>query len=135
MLQPKKVRYTKIFNKKIKGKASKAHTVDFGDFGLKSMENAYLSANQIEAFRMAISKYIKRKGKVWIRVFPDMPVTKKPSARMGGGKSAIDHWAAKVKKGRVIAEIGGVQEDVSRKAFRVAANKLPIKVKIVEKRY
>jgi len=133
MLQPKRVRYTKVFTRLPKGVSSKAVNIAFGEYGIKSLENGYITSNQVEAVRMAISKYIKRRGKVWIRVFPDLPVTAKPTSRMGGGKSPIDKWKSVVKKGRIIFEIGGVEEEMVLGAFEIAKHKLPLKVKLVTK--
>jgi large subunit ribosomal protein L16 len=116
----------------MQGEAHRGNTVAFGDYGLQALEPCWLAARQIEAARIAMTRYIKRGGKVWIRVFPDKPVTSKPAeTRMGSGKGAVDHWAAVVKPGRVLFEIGGIREDVAKEAMRLAAQKLPIQTKFV----
>lgn len=133
MLQPKISKYSKVFTKPVGGFSTKARNVVFGEYGLKAIKGAYVTSNQIEAVRMALSKYMKRKGKIWIRIFPDLPITSRPPSGMGGGKSPIDHWAAVVQKGRIIFEIGGVPRDVAEGAVSVAGSKLPMKIKLVEK--
>ena len=116
------------------GKALRGNTVSYGDFGLQSLEPCWITANQIEAARIAMTRYIKRGGKVWIKIFPDKPVTEKPAeTRMGSGKGSPEYWVAVVKPGRVMFEIGGVSEEVAREALRLAANKLPVKCKFVMK--
>ncbi len=132
MLQPNKVKYRKQQRGRMTGKARGGFTINFGEFGLKGLEPAWLTNRQIEAARIAMTRHIKRGGKVWIRVFPDKPVTKKPAeTRMGKGKGAPEYWVAVVKPGRVLFEIEGVPEALAREAFRLAANKLPIKTKFV----
>ncbi|MBN1374449.1 50S ribosomal protein L16 [Candidatus Dojkabacteria bacterium] len=133
MLQPKRYKYAKQFTKRPRGIDVKSTTVVFGDFGLKAMENGYITSNQIESVRMAISRFTKRKGRIWVRIFPDLAITAKPPSRMGGGKSPIDTWTAPVRKGRILFEIGGVDEKTTKGAFDLARHKLPIKVKFVEK--
>ncbi len=132
MLLPKKAKYRKQFRGKMKGVATRGSRLDFGDFGLKALESSWLSSRQIEAARKAIVGRTKRGGKLWIRVFPDKPVTSKPAeVRMGGGKGPVDHYAAVVKPGRMIFELAGVEEHVAIEALKRAAAKLPIKTKIV----
>lgn len=132
MLQPKRTKYRKQFRDKRKGFAMRGNKVSFGEFGLKALGNAWISAREIEAARKAISHYTKRGGKVWIRVFPDKPVTLKPlEVRMGGGKGAVDHYSAVVRRGKVLFEIAGVTEDIAKEAFRLAGNKLSIRTKFV----
>jgi len=132
MLQPRKTKYRKQFRGRMKGKRVAGSRLDFGQFGLKALGRAWLSAAQIEAARRAITHYTKRKAKVWIRVFPDKPITKKsPGAPMGGGKGDISHWAAVVRPGRILFEVSGVPEEIAREALRRASSKLPFKTKIV----
>lgn len=132
MLLPKKAKYRRQFRGKIKGKAQRGQNLDFGDFGLKVLEPCLLTSRQIEAARRAITHQTKRGGKLWIRIFPDKPVTKKPAeTRMGGGKSPVDHYAAPVRPGKVIFELAGVTEDIAVQALESAARKLPIKTRIV----
>jgi large subunit ribosomal protein L16 len=132
MLMPKKVKYRKQQRGRMTGKAIIGSTVSFGEFGLKSLEPCWLSNRQIEAARVALTRHIKRGGKVWVRVFPDKPVTKKPAeTRMGKGKGAPEYWVAVVKPGRILFEIEGVPEILARAALRLAANKLPMKSKFV----
>ena len=132
MLQPKKTKYRKAFKGKIHGQAKGGTTLNFGSYGLKAMEPERLTARQIEAARRAITRHMKRAGRVWIRVFPDLPVSKKPTeVRMGKGKGSPEYWVAKVKPGRIIFEIDGVPDDVAREALRLGAAKLPIKTKVV----
>ena len=132
MLQPKKTKYRKQMKGRLRGKAYRGSRVAFGEFGLKAMEPGRISNRQIEAARIAITRYIKRGGKVWIRIFPDTPFTKKPAeTRMGKGKGAPEGWVARVKAGRVLYEMEGVAEDVAREALRLAAHKLPIRTKFV----
>ena len=132
MLSPKRTKYRKMQKGNNRGIATAGSDVSFGDFGLQAMEPARLTSRQIEAGRMAIQRHVKRAGKLWIRVFPDRPVTKKPlEVRMGGGKGAPEEWAAQVKPGRVMFEISGVPEDVAREAFRLASHKLPMDCKFL----
>ncbi|MFO8101651.1 MAG: 50S ribosomal protein L16 [Dehalococcoidia bacterium] len=131
MLQPKKVKYRKIQRGRRRGKATRGNSVHFGEFGLQAEEAGWITSRQIEAGRRAIVRHLKRGGQVWIRIFPDKPVTSRPpETRMGKGKGAVDHWVAVVKPGRIIFEIGGVREDLAREALKLAAQKLPIKAKI-----
>nr|MBN2276343.1 50S ribosomal protein L16 [candidate division Zixibacteria bacterium] len=132
MLMPSKVKFRKQQRGRMKGKAYRGGVVSFGEFGLKAMEPAWITDRQIEAARIALTRYIKRGGKVWIRIFPDKPVTKKPAeTRMGKGKGAPEYWVAVVKSGRIMFEVEGVSETMAREAFRLAGNKLPIKTKFV----
>ena len=134
MLSPKRVKYRRVMRGRMTGKALRGNTVSYGDFGLQSLEPCWITANQIEAARIAMTRYIKRGGKVWIKIFPDKPVTEKPAeTRMGSGKGSPEYWVAVVKPGRVMFEIGGVSEEVAREALRLAANKLPVKCKFVMK--
>lgn len=132
MQQPKRVKYRKVQRGSRRGKANSGNAVSFGDFGLQALESAWVTAAQIEAARRAITRYIRRGGKVWIRIFPDKPVTKKPAeTRQGSGKGAPDHWVAVVKSGKMMFEMAGVREDVAKEAIRLAAHKLPLKTKFV----
>ena len=132
MLSPKRTKYRKMQKGNNRGVATAGSDVSFGDFGLQAAEPARLTSRQIEAARMAIQRHVKRAGKLWIRVFPDRPVTKKPlEVRMGGGKGAPEEWAAAVRPGRVMYEISGVTEDVAREAFRLASHKLPLNTKFL----
>ena len=132
MLQPKRTKYRKAFKGRISGAAKGGFNLDFGSFGLKAMEPDRLTARQIEAARRAITRHMKRAGRVWIRVFPDVPVSKKPAeVRMGSGKGAPEFWAARVKPGRVLFELDGVSVTVAREALELAAAKLPIKTRFV----
>jgi len=134
MLQPKKMKYRKMFKGKRRGMAVRGNTVDFGDFGLKAMECGFFSARQIEAARRTITHHTKRLGKMWIRIFPDKPLTQKPiSVKMGGGKGDVKEYVAVVKPGRVLFEMGGVSEKQAREAFRKAAHKIPMKTQFVVK--
>ena len=134
MLMPKRVKYRRVQRGRMTGAASRGITVTHGDFGLQALEPAWITSNQIEAARIAMTRYIKRGGKVWIKIFPDKPITKKPAeVRMGSGKGAVEYWVAVVKPGRVMFEIGGVSEELAREAMRLAANKLPIKCKFITK--
>lgn len=129
---PKRVKHRRVHRGRMKGKAYSGNTVTYGEYGLQALEPTWMTANQIEAARRAMTRYIKRGGNVWIKVFPDKPVTKKPAeVRMGSGKGAPEYWVAVVKPGRVLFEMGGVSEDVAREAIRLAAMKLPIKTKFV----
>ena len=130
MLQPKKVKFRKQQRGRNKGKAWKGHTVEFGDYGLKTLEAGWITDRQIEAARVAITRFVKRTGRVWIRIFPDKPVTKKPQeVRMGKGKGSPEFWVAVVKPGRILYEMEGVPEEVAREAMRLAGHKLPVKTK------
>ena len=134
MLMPKRVKYRRVQRGRLTGVASRGNTVTHGDFGLQATEPAWITSNQIEAARIAMTRYIKRGGKVWIKIFPDKPITEKPAeTRMGSGKGSPEYWVAVVKPGRVMFEIGGVSEELAREAMRLAANKLPIKCKFVNK--
>ncbi|HQX55065.1 MAG TPA: 50S ribosomal protein L16 [Pyrinomonadaceae bacterium] len=132
MLMPKKVKHRKVMKGRMRGKATRGEQISFGDFGLKALEAGWITDRQIEAARIAMTRHVKRGGKIWIRMFPDKPITKKPAeTRMGSGKGAPDHWVAVIKPGRVMYEIQGVDEALAREAFRLAAQKLPIKTKFV----
>ncbi len=134
MLLPKRTKYRKMHRGRMKGKAIRGSKVSHGDFGLQTLEPAWITANQIEAARIAMTRFCKRVGKVWIKIFPDKPVTKKPAeTRMGKGKGAPEFWVAVVKPGRVMFEIGDVPEATAREAMRLAANKLPVKCKFIKK--
>ena len=134
MLLPKRVKYRRVQRGRLKGKAMRGNKVTYGDFGLQALEPAWVTSNQIEAARIAMTRYIKRGGQVWIKIFPDKPITEKPAeTRMGSGKGSPEYWVAVVKPGRVMFEIGGIDEAVAREALRLAANKLPIKCKFVRK--
>ena len=134
MLMPKRVKYRRVHRGRLTGKALRGNTVTHGDFGLQATEPAWITSNQIEAARIAMTRYIKRGGKVWIKIFPDKPITEKPAeTRMGSGKGSPEYWVAVVKPGRIMFEIGGVSEELAREAMRLAANKLPIKCKFVTK--
>jgi large subunit ribosomal protein L16 len=132
MLMPKRVKYRKQMRGRMRGKAGRGAEVAFGEYGLQALEPCWMTSRQIEAARRAIVRFMKRGGKVWIRVFPDKPVTVKPAeTRMGSGKGNVDHWVAVVKPGRIIIEIAGVPEDTAREALRLASHKLPIKTQFV----
>src|SRR5215472_5478052 len=134
LLAPSRYKYRQQHRGRMKGNAQRGSTLAFGEFGLQALEACWLEARQIEAARIALTRYIKRGGKVWIRVFPDKPVTSKPAeTRMGSGKGAPDHWVAVIKPGRIIFELGGVKEDLAKEAMRLAAHKLPIQTKFVIK--
>ncbi len=134
MLLPKRVKYRRVQRGRLKGVAHRGNKVSYGDFGLQALEPAWITSNQIEAARIAMTRYIKRGGKVWIKIFPDKPITEKPAeTRMGSGKGSPEYWVAVVKPGRIMFEIGGVSEELAREAMRLAANKLPIKCKFVVK--
>ena len=134
MLMPKRVKHRKQFRGSMAGKALRGNTISNGEFGLVSLDPCWIKSNQIEAARVAMTRHIKRGGKVWIKIFPDKPVTKKPAeTRMGSGKGATEYWVAVVKPGRVLFEIAGVAEDVAREALRLAMHKLPCRCKIVSK--
>ena len=135
MLQPKRTKYRKMQKGRVKGIATRGHRLAFGSFGIKTLEPGWLTSRQIEAARIAMTRAMKREGQVWIRVFPDKPVTKKPAeVRMGKGKGAPELWVAIVKPGKIIFEVDGVPFDVAQEALRLAAQKLPIKVKFVVRR-
>ena len=135
MLMPKRVKYRKMHRGRMRGRASRGAEVAFGEFGLQALEPCWMTSRQIEAARRAIVRHVRRGGKLWIRVFPDKPVTQKAAeTRMGGGKGAVDHYAAVVKPGRILFELAGVQEDVAREAMRLASHKLPIKTQLVTRR-
>jgi large subunit ribosomal protein L16 len=132
LLAPSRQKFRKQHRGRMKGEAHRGNTIAFGDFALQAQEPVWLASRQIEAARIAMTRYIKRGGKVWIRVFPDKPVTSKPAeTRMGSGKGAPDHWVAVVKPGRILFEIGGIREDVAKEAMRLAAQKLPIHTKFL----
>jgi len=134
MLMPKRVKYRKQMRGRMKGKASRGTEITFGEFGLQALEPAWITARQLEAARRAIVRHVRRRGKYWIRVFPDKPVTAKPAeTRMGKGKGAVDHWVAVVKPGRIVVELGGVSEEMAREAMRLASHKLPIKCQFVKR--
>ena len=132
MLMPKRVKRRKVMRGRMKGKAQRGNFLAYGDYGIVAVNPGWVTSNQIEAARVAMTRFVKRGGQVWIKIFPDKPVTAKPAeTRMGSGKGAPEYWVAVVKPGRVMFEIGGLAEDVSREALRLAAHKLPIKCKIV----
>jgi len=132
MLMPKKVKHRRVMKGRMRGKATRGERLSFGDFGLKALDAGWITDRQIEAARIAMTRHVKRGGKIWIRLFPDKPITRKPAeTRMGSGKGAPDHWVAVVKPGRVLYEIVGVDEALAREALNLAAQKLPIKTKFV----
>jgi large subunit ribosomal protein L16 len=134
MLMPKRVKHRKQMRGRTKGKASRGNEISFGDYGLQSLEPGWITARQIEAARRALVRFMRRRGKVWIRIFPDKPVTQKPAeTRMGKGKGAVDHWVAVVRPGRVLFEISGLDEEAAREAMRLASHKLPLKTKFMVK--
>lgn len=134
LLSPSRTKHRKQHRGRMRGEAHRGSEIAFGEFGLQALEPCWLEARQIEAARIALTRYIKRGGKVWIRVFPDKPVTSKPAeTRMGSGKGAPDHWVAVIKPGRIIFELGGVREDLAKEAMRLAAHKLPIQTKFITK--
>jgi large subunit ribosomal protein L16 len=134
MLMPKRVKYRKQMRGRMKGRASRGAEVQFGEWGLQALEPVWLTSRQIEAARRTMVRYIKRRGKIWIRVFPDKPVTKKAAeTRMGKGKGAVDHWVAVIRPGRVLFEMGGISEEEAHEALRLAAFKLPIKTRIIKR--
>ncbi|MBU2491321.1 MAG: 50S ribosomal protein L16 [Bacteroidetes bacterium] len=134
MLMPKRVKYRKSQRGRRKGKAQRGHRVAFGDFGLKAMGNGWITSRQIEACRIAITRTMKRDGKVWIRIFPDKPVSKKPlETRMGKGKGAPEFWVAVIKPGRIMFEVSGVSKEIAQEALSLASHKLPIKTKVVSR--
>ena len=135
MLQPKKTKFRKTFKGRMKGNAQRGSTLAFGAYGIKSMQEVWMTARQIEAARIAATRYMKREGQLWIRVFPDKPITKKPlEVRMGKGKGAVEYWAAVVRPGRILFECDGVSKEVAVEALRLAAQKLPVKTKLVTRR-
>ena len=132
MLMPKRAKYRKVQRGRMTGAASRGNKVAYGDFGIQALEPGWITGNQIEAARIAMTRYTKRGGKVWIKIFPDKPVTEKPAeTRMGSGKGSPEYWVAVVKPGRVLFEIAGVSEEVAREALRLASHKLPVKTKFV----
>ena len=134
MLLPKRVKYRRVHRGRLTGKATRGNKITYGEFGLVALEPTWITSNQIEAARIAMTRYTKRGGQVWIKIFPDKPVTEKPAeTRMGSGKGSPEYWVAVVKPGRVMFEIAGVSEDVAREALRLASHKLPIKTKIVKR--
>ncbi len=134
MLLPKRVKYRRVHRGRLTGKATRGTVVNYGDFGLQALEPAWITSNQIEAARIAMTRYIKRGGQVWIKIFPDKPITEKPAeTRMGSGKGSPEYWVAVVKPGRVMFEIGGVPEETAREAMRLASYKLPVKCKFIKK--
>ena len=134
MLLPKGVKYRRVHRGRLKGKATRGNTVTYGQFGLQALEPAWITSRQIEAARIAMTRYTKRGGKVWIKIFPDKPITEKPAeTRMGSGKGSPEYWVAVVKPGRIMFEIAGVSEEVAREAMRLASHKLPVKTKFVIK--
>ena len=134
MLLPKRVKYRRVQRGRMTGKATRGNTITYGEFGLQATEPAWITSNQIEAARVAMTRYTKRGGQVWIKIFPDKPITEKPAeTRMGSGKGSPEYWVAVVKPGRVMFEIAGVSEDVAREALRLASHKLPIKTKVIKR--
>ncbi len=134
MLMPKRVKRRKQFRGRMKGQATKGNKITYGDFAIQACEPSWITSNQIEAARIAMTRYIKRGGKVWIKIFPDKPITEKPAeTRMGSGKGSPEYWVAVVKPGRIMFEIAGVSEEIAREALRLAVHKLPIKCKIVSR--
>jgi large subunit ribosomal protein L16 len=134
MLMPKKVKHRRVMKGRMRGKATRGERLSFGDYGLKALDAGWVTDRQIEAARIAMTRHVKRGGKIWIRLFPDKPITQKPAeTRMGSGKGAPDHWVAVVKPGRVLYEIVGVDENLAREAMKLAAQKLPIKTKFVSR--
>ena len=134
MLMPKRVKYRRVQRGRLTGKASRGNTITYGSFGLVAAEPAWITSNQIEAARIAMTRYIKRGGKVWIKIFPDKPITEKPAeTRMGSGKGSPEYWVAVVKPGRVMFEMDGITEEQAREAMRLASHKLPIKCKFASK--
>ncbi|EEI86532.1 50S ribosomal protein L16 [Anaerococcus lactolyticus] len=134
MLMPKRVKYRRQHRGRMKGNANRGNQLAYGEFGLQALEACWMTANQIEAARRAMTRYIKRGGNIWIKVFPDKPVSKKPAeVRMGSGKGAPEYWVAVIKPGRVLFEMSGVSEEVAKEAMRLAAQKLPIKTKFIQR--
>ncbi|RBP44886.1 50S ribosomal protein L16 [Garciella nitratireducens] len=135
MLMPKKVKRRRVHRGRMKGQATRGNTITYGEYGIQALEPAWITSNQIEAARVAMTRYLKRGGKVWIKIFPDKPVTEKPAeTRMGSGKGSPEYWVAVVKPGRILFEIAGVSEELAREAMRLAQHKLPIKTKFVSRR-
>ena len=131
-LMPKRSKHRKMQKGRNRGKATRGNTVAYGEYGLQTLEAGWITSNQIEAARIAMTRFIKRGGKVWIKIFPDKPITKKPAeTRMGSGKGSLEYWVAVVKPGRIMFEMAGVSEEVAREAFRLAAHKLPVKTKFI----
>lgn len=134
MLMPKRVKHRKQFRGRMRGQAQRGNTINQGDYGLQALEPCWMTARQIEAARRSVVRYIRRGGKIWIKVFPDKPVTAKAAeTRMGSGKGSVDHWVAVVRPGRVLIEIAGVEEEVAREAMRLAAYKLPIRTQFIKR--
>lgn len=134
MLMPKRVKYRKQFRGRMKGKASRGSELAFGEFGLQALEPSWITSRQIESARTAVVRHVRRRGKYWIRIFPDKPVTAKPAeTRMGKGKGEVDHWVAVVRPGRIMFELSGVSEEMAREAFRLASHKLPIDCQFVKR--
>ncbi|HZJ58423.1 MAG TPA: 50S ribosomal protein L16 [Clostridia bacterium] len=134
MLMPKRVKRRRVHRGRMKGKANRGNTITYGEFGLQAIEPGWITSNQIEAARVAMTRYIRRGGKVWIKIFPHKPVTAKPAeTRMGSGKGAPEYWVAVVKPGRVMFEIAGVSEEIAREALRLASHKLPLKAKFIQR--
>ena len=132
MLMPKRVKYRRVHRGRMTGKALRGNTLAYGEYGLQAMEPGWITSNQIEAARIAMTRFTKRSGQVWIKIFPDKPVTKKPAeTRMGSGKGSPEYWVSVVKPGRIMFEIAGVSEEVAREALRLASHKLPIKTKVI----
>lgn len=132
MLQPRRTKFRKVQKMKMKGNANRGHRLAYGTFGIKAIEGAWITARQIEAARIAATRYMKREGQLWIKIFPDKPVTKKPAeVRMGKGKGAVEYWVAVVKPGKIMFEVGGVPHEVAKEALRLAAQKLPVVTKFV----
>ncbi|HZO75757.1 MAG TPA: 50S ribosomal protein L16 [Ktedonobacteraceae bacterium] len=132
LLAPSRTKYRRQHRGRMKGQAQRGNSIAFGDFALQALEPCWLEARQIESARIALTRFMKRGGKVWIRVFPDKPITAKPAeTRMGSGKGAVDHWVAVVKPGRIIFEVGGVSEEIAKEAVRLAGHKLPIKTRFI----
>jgi large subunit ribosomal protein L16 len=132
MLQPKRTKFRKVQKGRMKGNAGRGHQLSNGMFGIKALDSKFINSRQIEAARIAATRYMKREGQLWIKIFPDKPITKKPlEVRMGKGKGAVEYWAAVVKPGRILFEVGGVPMDVAKEALRLAAQKLPVKTKFV----
>ncbi|WP_421752712.1 50S ribosomal protein L16 [Croceimicrobium sp.] len=135
MLQPKKTKHRKQFKGRMKGNSQRGAEIAFGSFGLKAMDSVFITSRQIEAARIAATRYMKREGQLWIRIFPDKPITKKPAeVRMGKGKGALDHWVAVVRPGRILFELDGVNQEIAQEALRLAAQKLPVKCKFIVRR-
>ncbi|MGN9164876.1 50S ribosomal protein L16 [Tissierellaceae bacterium HCP3S3_D8] len=134
MLMPKRVKYRRVHRGRMKGKAHRGNTITYGEYGLQALEPTWITSNQIEAARRAMTRYVRRGGNIWIKIFPDKPVTEKPAeTRMGSGKGAPEYWVAVVKPGRILFEMGGVSEEDAREAMRLAAHKLSIKTKFVSR--